>query len=290
MFKAIRFFVVASLSVLYTPVSLAAGETSVNPYQISSKNYLSSPKPFSKVETVETNYRNKIGLSQEEDYVSDLGSNWSFSSLYYYRQTNRGVIGARLNYANKYSIGGEQFQVEAYPTITPKIYTALTFAVSNTSQRVFPKYQYLIEPYFSLPNGFEVSAGQRFIRSYGVNIYTYTGSIGKTIKNYFVWFRPYHYTPHSSDFFEVGIKRYADCLEDTYISLKLGTGKVPDIGDLPPLNQITTIRANTISVDGQFHATKEMLIQLGVGYARDVYPAGTVREITNGSVNLIWQF
>jgi len=235
-------------------------------------------------------YKNEIGISQEEDWISDLKEYWSFSSLYYYRHTCRGIFGARFNYANKYFIGGEQYVLEAYPYLTKDIYLAATFGLSNTSQQVFPKYQYLIEPYFNLGNGFEASAGQRFIRSFNVNIYTYTASIGKTIGSYFIWFRPYHYTPQSVDFFEAGIKRFFGDSTDTYILLKAGIGKTPDIGDVPPLNQITIISTNSVTIDGQFPIAKGIFLNVGAGYARQVYPSGHVREDTNGSVNVIWRF
>lgn len=283
--------VVCIMLLCYVPQLFSASNGGTGGYTYSSQNYYSSPKPFKKMVAEETGpWRNQIGVSQEEDYVNDLESYWSFSSLYYYRRTDRGIVGARVNYANKYNIGGEQYQIEAYPVLTPNIYTALTVAISNTSQQVYPKYQYLIEPYFNLPYGFEVSVGQRFVRSFDTNIYTYTGSIGKNIGQYFIWFRPYHYTPKSSDYFEAGIKRYFECLDNTYVSFKMGMGRAPDIGDVPPLNQITNISTKMIGIDGQFHVTKSMLVHLGAGYTKQVFLSGHVREITNGSVNLIWQF
>lgn len=283
----IRLFV-GALFTLGLSASFAAPNTVLSPYR-STPNTISL-RTISDVTPYDLRFPNNIGISQEEDYVSDLKQYWSYSSLYYYRKTIHGIFGARVNYANRYSMGGEQYQLEAYPKISPNVYAALSVGLSNTSQQVFPKYQYSVEPYFNLPKGYEASIGQRFIRSYDVNIYTYTGSIGKNVGNYFVWLRPYHYTPKSVDFFEAGIKRYFEGLDDTFVSFKVGTGKIPDIGDIPPLNQITILSANTFSIDGQFHATRCMLVRLGVGYARQVYQSGNVREITNGSINLTWKF
>ena len=86
--------------------------------------------------------KNEFGYDQDEAYVSDLKAYWSFSSLHYYRFTQAGIFGARVNYANKYAIAGEQYQLEAYPKIFPESlpgsYINLVFGLSNTSQQVYP--------------------------------------------------------------------------------------------------------------------------------------------------------
>lgn len=235
--------------------------------------------------------RNELGFYQDENYVSDLKSYWSYSSLHYYRFTKHGTFGGRVNYANRYGTPGEQYQLEAYPKLFEGAYATLSFALSNTSQRVYPHYQYTVEPYFSLPRtNFEVSLGQRYIKSYGVNIYTYTGSVAYYLNNYFIWFRPYHYTPKSTDYFELGIRRYSDDDTNKYFSIKAGIGKYPDIGDFPPLNQIIIVSANSIGFDGKYPLTKTLFLQGWVGYIRQVYHSGLVREVTDGALGINWQF
>jgi YaiO family outer membrane protein len=249
------------------------------------------PSPLQLIRTQQTvtNPLNEIGYDQDEAYVDDIGGYWSYSSLHYYRFTEAGIFGARVNYATRYGNGGEQYLLEAYPRLTQYSYLSLTAGLSNTSQQVFPKYQYTVEPYFTLPYGLEISAGQRYARSFGTNIYTYTGSIGKSFSDYFAWFRPYHYTPKSSDYFEVGIRRFF-CNEKTYVSLKAGTGKYPDIGDLPPLNDIIILSANSLSIDGQIPIQNNIFLKGQLGYVRQVYHSGNVREITDGSLGVTWQF
>jgi len=281
-----------SVGLLSTSVTLAASITSLG---VNTNRQQAPTYQLIREAEDQTKPLNELGFDQDEAYVSDIGGYWSYSSLHYYRFTNAGIFGARVNYANRYGIGGEQYQLEAYPKLFKNFYfikdsyLSLTGAISNTSQRVYPHYQYLIEPYFSFPCGFEASIGQRFLRTFDVNVYTYTASIGKNIGSNFVWFRPYHYTPKSVDFFEVGIRHYFDA-DDTYAALKAGAGKMPDIGDVPPLNQIIILKTQLITLDGQMPIRKNIFLKAGVGYMRQTYNSGNVREITDGSLGIIWQF
>lgn len=237
----------------------------------------------------EVKLRNEIGIGQEEDYVSDLGGYWSYSTLNYYRFTDKGTYGGRINYANRYANGGEQYQLEAYPKFTDNLYATLTVALSNTSQRVFPHYQYVVEPYYAFKNGFVVSLGQRYARTFDVNIYTYTGSVGHEVGNYFIWVRPYHYTPKSTNYVEVGVRRTFED-ENKYLSLTIGGGRTPDIGDLPPLNQIITLSAKALNLSGQLPLSKAIFLRGNVGYIKQDYQTGNERNIKQGSIGLIWRF
>lgn len=243
--------------------------------------------------TVETQIRlkpkNELGFDQDEAYVSDLSSYWSYSSLHYYRFTNTGTYGARVNYAHRYGTTGEQYQLEAYPKLSENISLAVTAALANHTQILFPTNQSSLEGYFALPKNFEASIGPRYLKSLGVSIYTWTGSIGKYQGDYFVWFRPYHYTPQSTEFYEVGVRRYFSD-KNTYIGLRIGAGKMPDIGDVAPLNQIVILNMKSIALGGQVPITKTFFVKGGLGYSKQHFPSGLVREITDGSLGVVWQF
>jgi YaiO family outer membrane protein len=233
---------------------------------------------------------NEIGFDQDEAYVSDLQTYWSYSSLHYYRFTADGNVGGRINYAHRYGTTGEQYQVEAYPKISQNIYLALTYALANHTQYLFPTNQSLVEAYFNnLPHNMDASLGARYLRSLGVDIYTYTGSLGKYIYNNYIWFRPYHYTPQATDFYEIGIRHYFQD-KNNYLALRVGVGKSPDLGDLPPLNQIIIISSRGFSLSGQYALTQTLFLKGGVGYVRQLFPSGLVREITDGSLGFAWQF
>jgi YaiO family outer membrane protein len=294
--KCIRIFLF-SAGILSTTITLAASDANLN--AINYRNRTNQALRLIKTaEAVTTTPLNELGFDQDEAYVSDIGGYWSYSSIHYYRFTKYGVFGARVNYADRYANGGEQYQLEAYPKLVKNFYfivdsyIELTGAKSNTSQRVFPQYQYSIEPYLTLPNDYEVSFGQRYSRGYGVNIYTYTGSIGKYLDDgkYFLWFRPYHFTPKSVDYFEVGARRFFNDEQTSFITVRGGIGRMPDIGDVPPLNQIIILQEDNLSVDGQIPLRKDIFFKAGLGYSRQGYSFGHVRHVTDGSVGIFWQF
>lgn len=235
--------------------------------------------------------KNELGFNWDESYVSDVAGYWAFSSLHYYRFTHSGTYGGRINYAQRFGTTGEQYQVEAYPKFEepyPIEYIQLKFAYANFTQILWPNYQYLVEPYFRLPKNFEISVGQSGLHSVGTNIYTFTGSLANYLGSNYIWFRPYHYTPKTTNFFEAGIRHYFD--DNTYISMTIGAGKAPDILDLAPLNQIIILNQKLITIKGQYAVNKTVFLQAGAGYLKQVFPSNKLREITDGNIGIVWQF
>lgn len=233
---------------------------------------------------------NELGFDVDEAYVSDLTSYWNYSSVHYYRLMDAGKFGGHFNYAHRYGTTGKQFQLEAYPKITNNVYATLSFKYANTTQILFPNLQYTIEGYVDTTNGFEFSLGQsgeKFIRFNNQKIFDYTGTVGKYIGNSFVWFRPHHYTPKNTEFYEVGIRKYFSDA-DNYISFIIGAGKLPDIGDLPPLDQMIVINQKGIGFNGQFSLTKTVFLKYGAGYIKQRFPSLN-REDTDVSIGMIWR-
>lgn len=234
---------------------------------------------------------NEIGLSYDEAYVSDIEGYWDFSSLHYYRYEESFSAGARINYAHRFGTTGEQYQLEFYPKFKNSAleYINLQFAYANFTQILFPNYQYYIEPYIKLSKNLEWSLGHGGLSSLGTHIYTFTSSLATYVGSNYVWLRPYHYTPKSSNFFELGLRHYFE-KENNYISFKIGAGKAPDILDLAPLNNVTVLNQKLANLNGQFSLSKAVFLQLGLSYLKQTFPSNKKREITDGRVGLIWQF
>lgn len=235
--------------------------------------------------------KNEIGFGVNEFYPSDLNSYWTYESLHYYRFTKYGIFGGRLNHGNRYGQAGWQYQLEAYPKLGRKAYVEMIFAVSNTSQKVFPHYYASLEPYVSLPYNLEASIGYRGVEAYDKRIYTFTGSLGVYFGNYFFWGRPYYFTPETAKFFEIGLRRYfADA--NNYVAFRIGAGRYPDIGDAPPFNQIIVPHAYTASIEGKVAIHKNWYLGGNVGYAHEDYPRPSriVRNLYSGGLELFWQF
>jgi YaiO family outer membrane protein len=235
---------------------------------------------------------NEVGFDVNEAHVSDLSAYWNYSSIHYYRITDNGKFGGHINYAQRYGTTAEQYQLEAYPKISKNIFATLNFNYANSTQILFPSLQYFMEGYIDVAHGFEFSLGQggkKFIRFSNQTMFNYTGTVGKYLGDYFIWLRPTYYTPKNTQFYELGLRKYFSDT-DNYFSIILGGGKLPDIGDVPPLDKMITISQRGLGIGGQFAATKTILLRYGVGYTKQEFPGGLIREIGDVSGGLIWRF
>lgn len=59
--------------------------------------------------------KNELGIYGDEAHDSLSNSHWGFASGHYYRYTDYGTYGARINFAKRYGVTGEQYKLEAYP-------------------------------------------------------------------------------------------------------------------------------------------------------------------------------
>lgn len=241
----------------------------------------------------EGEYHNEMGFDFDKAHISDLKTYWDAGDLFYYRVNAYGKFGALVNRLKKFGTVAEQYQLDLNPKITDKIYANLSIAQSKKSQTNFPTTQYRVEGYFSAPYSTEFSLGHggRIYENFsGEKIYYYTVSAGLYFGNYFAWVRPTHHTPQSLNFYEAGITRY---FSDThnYVRLGINSGKLPDIGDLPPLDALIVAKQEYgINLSGQFLMTKCLYLRWGLGYLKLIYPNSLHRYISDASLGLLWRF
>lgn len=234
--------------------------------------------------------KNQMGIDVNEARVNgNLNAWWQYASVHYYRFTDKGSFGGRINYANRYGTTGEQYQLEAYPKLFNLGSLSLSYAYANSTQILFPTLQYTIEPYFKLPANFEASIGVRNLRSVGVNIYDTTGSLGLYLGNNYIWLREFHFTPHASDLLEAGWTKYFD-RKYTLITLKGSMGRAPDIADLAPLNQIIVLNMYGVGISGQTSLGESLIGKIATGYIHQRFPAGSTRDFFDATVGIYWQF
>lgn len=236
---------------------------------------------------------NEIGLSTNEDYISDLKKYWTYSTFHYFRLTDRGNFGGRINYANRYGENAFQYQLEAYPKLSQDIYILLLASYAHSNQILYPTRQYRIEPYYNFAQHAEISFGYNklmYDQFHNQEIKNFTGTLGYYLGNYFLWFRPSYYLTTQTNFLEFCLRKYFTTKNTNY-TFKINMGKLPDIGDLPPLDQIVVMRQKGFSIDGQYALTKKVFIKGGVNYARQLYIASDHRrEIAGASIGLVWQY
>ena len=224
----------------------------------------------------------QFGFDQAFSYVSDLESYWTYSSLYYYGTTARATLGARVNSSHRYSTTAVQYELQAYPKLFYGSYAAIDFSYANQSQTLFPGYQYRVEGYFNLWRQMEFSIGQGgsfFPQFSGNRFFMYTASLGKYSGNYFFWVRPYYYTPLSNQLYEIGIRKTFND-PNSYLSLVANVGHMPDIGNLPPLDNLITMQQKGVALSGQVPFNQYLFLKGTVSYDHQVYPAGLMRDIT----------
>jgi len=234
---------------------------------------------------------NEVGIDYDKEYISDLKEYWDYASAYYYRINNIGKFGGRVNYYKKFGLSAEQYQLEAHPRFAKQVYGDFEIAYARNYQNNFPSFQYLVQLFYDTSYGVELSLGQAG-RIYSMfsnqEIYTYTASAGYYFGNYLAWVRPYYYTPKSVALYEAGITRYFSDPKNQ-ITLRLNAGRVPDIGDLPPLDQMIVAKQLGVILYGQYGFVESLYLRLGFGYTHLVYPT-VVREITSGMIGLLCIF
>lgn len=204
--------------------------------------------------------RNKVDVSY--DYVKfdkEFNAPWHLASIDYTRQTSLGSITAGLNYANRFSTGGTQVEVDAYPHFSPTFYAYLNGGYSN-QVGVFPHYRAGFSLYANLPASFEAEGGFRFL-TFGSPTWIYTASVGKYYKDWWFNLRTY-LTPSNasvSQSYSLTARYYFGGADD-YFTFDVGTGISPD----NPANNVLIsktnvyqLRSNSASL-GYRHAIKTL--------------------------------
>lgn len=201
---------------------------------------------------------NKVSVSYDFiNFDKQFNVPWHLASIDYTRQTSLGSVTARLNYANRFSTGGTQIEIDAYPHISPTFYAYLSGGYSNQIG-VFPHYRGGFSLYANLPASFEAEGGFRYL-TFGSSTWIYTASLGKYYKNWWFNFRTFLTPSNSSVSQSYSLHtRYYFGGADDYFTLGLGTGVSPDDprnNVLLNTGNIYKLHSNNISL-GYRHAFK----------------------------------
>ncbi len=152
---------------------------------------------------------------------------WQIMALSYGRETQIGMVIARVNLANRFGITAYQYEIDAYPSFTEDSYAYINYGYSENT--IFPKHRFGLEWYQSFPKSFEGSIGMRFLGFTNSNADIYTATLGKYFGNYWLSLRSY-ITPgdeETSVSALLVLRRYFSDPEN-YLGLRLGYGISPD--------------------------------------------------------------
>lgn len=133
--------------------------------------------------------KNSIEISGIVDVFDKVYDPMYLSTVSYTRKTKFGSIIPRVNYANRFNTTGVQYEIDAYPKFSNKVYLYTNYGFSEA--QIFPKHRAGAELYVNLPKAMEVSLGARYLNFVTSDVYIYTASFGLYSGNYFFSLRPY---------------------------------------------------------------------------------------------------
>lgn len=230
--------------------------------------------------------KNKIGISYDYTHFQNQFDNpWHLASLDYTRQTNIGSFAGRVNYGNRFNESGVQFEADAYPSISKRLYAYINLGYSPDLP-IFAKFRSGFSLYANLPAGFEADAGFRFLR-FSENTWIYTGSVGKYYKNW--WFNLRAYLTPDNDRISHSYSfsgRYYLGGADDYFSFSVGTGLSPDDrNQAVQLNSNYKLISRKASVGYRFSCKKLNIFSIGLGYANVEYLPKIKDNQVNASIS-----
>jgi YaiO family outer membrane protein len=151
---------------------------------------------------------------------------WHTASAELSRKARAVTLVARATVAERFGQRGEQFEVDAYPRISPRFYGYLNAGWSPSD--IFPELRLGAELYANAGGGSELSAGARRLEFAEQSVTILTGSVGRYAGNYYFSARPY-VTPRDEGTSYSGTllaRRYFSTA-DSYLTLTVGVGTAP---------------------------------------------------------------
>ncbi len=238
--------------------------------------------------------RNSLGINQQTFYASDQHQVWDYTTLYYGRDTDYGIIYGKVNYNSRFMRGASQAELDAWPVLNKYVYFNINAGYANEPV-LFPRVMAGGEAYVTIPKFAEVSLGGKYHKITNTKAYSYyTGSITKEFGNNLITFRPYFYqsTPGSRSILYTGIYRYffkGD--RDHYINFNVLAGRSPDLFDLSNANFITTSLKGG-GIDYVFPLfNHSLVIDIGAAYTEQKYPANSLtRRLPGATISIEKRF
>jgi YaiO family outer membrane protein len=235
---------------------------------------------------------NQIGINQQSLYGTSPDSYWDFSSLYYTRSMDFGMVLGSLNYASRFGFKGWQGAAEAVIKFTKEFYVDVNLAYA-TNLNLFPNWTAGVEGYIVLPAAIQISFGDLYRAIDPKYFNTYTTSIEKDIGDYALIFRPYMYIPQrgiNSVLYTGTVRRYFNDSMDQFFAVTVGYGQAPDLADLQSIDFIV-IKDRSLALTYQFPIVDHrMILDFGLSYENQRFPSGFIRQLSGADLNFRVRF
>lgn len=141
-----------------------------------------------------TRLRNEIGLFYLHSKIidqSNLVKYQSIATLQYSHKHNRGSFIGRINYAGRTNGAGFQFEGETYYNHNKKWYSNLVAAYSPNVD-IFPSVRFGYSINHSLPKGYYVELGGRYLQLQNGNVISPFGSVAKEAGDFYLTLKAYY--------------------------------------------------------------------------------------------------
>lgn len=198
-----------------------------------------------------------------------VNQHWHLGSLEYKYKTGLGPLIGRVNYGNRLGSSGFQFEVDAYPKISKKIYNYISIGVSSAAP-VFPKLRAGYSLYLNLPQGIETEAGIRYLK-FEQDVFIYTGGISKYLGNWMINARTF-IAPSAEQInqsYFLTVRKYSGKNSLNYSWIQAGYGISPDENRNIVLFSSTKLSSARLSAGLQQNLSKQFNMIAEFGFSRN---------------------
>lgn len=199
---------------------------------------------------------------------------WKIAALEYKRKASFGALIGRINYANRFGENGLQFEAEAYPAYSKKVYSYVAIGYSS-SLPVFPKFRAGYSVYVNMNKGWEGEAGVRYLY-FDENVWIGTLGLSKYVGSWLLNGKAYLSGKTSSvdqSYFFTARRYFSN--EKDYAWLQLGTGVSPDEVRNIQISSPAKLSSQRINAGLRKTFLKYNQAIIGIGWAQDEYLPGT---------------
>jgi YaiO family outer membrane protein len=205
--------------------------------------------------------------SHTHDWFDDERNPWSETSLAVGRETPLGPVLVRGSHLERFGLGDQLIELEAYPRFRAGTYAYLGFGAA-THADLYPDWRLGFELYQSLPWGLEVSAGYRRLEfSDPVNIAV--TSVSKYLGNWLLTERIY-YVPaagnaDSTSYFS-SLRRYFGEAGTSFVGLRYGRGAARE--ELRDLSDLVNVDSDSLTAEVDTELRRRVRLALAAGFSR----------------------
>lgn len=234
--------------------------------------------------------QNAVSLTYDRTHFDQqFADDWQVASLEYKHNMPFGALLGRVNYANRFAKSGWQFEGEAYPSISKKLYAYAGLSYANDVP-VFPRWRTGGTLYYNFARSWEAEGGFRYL-NFDQNIWMGTAGLSRYAGAWLLNVRSFFSidAPMNSQSFFFKAQRYLKNEKD-YVWLQVGSGISPDESRNVQLNATSQLVSRRMTAGAKLSLNARMQLLLSAGYARDEYQSKTFGNQYTGSAGISCRF